>query len=126
MNFEYGFFDEMQKIAATMTISGLRVVAPGKMHQKMIQEEIARRSAQAAVSHPAAAATEIVGPSSPLATGAAAFKAGLSKGRTQMKEAVRKLQDKRPIYANPLVAAALGAGGLYLGSRLLRSRRDEE
>lgn len=56
----------------------------------------------------------------------AAYRAGLSTGRAQMKKAVRALNDKRPFYANPLAAAALGAGGFYLGSRLLRSRRDEE
>ena len=98
MSFEYGFFDELVKIAERSPVVMIGTKPPAK---------------------------EVVGPHSPLTTGAA-YRAGLSTGRTQMKKAVKVLKDKAPFYANPVVAAALGAGGVYLGSRLLRSRRDEE
>lgn len=111
MSFEYGFFDELEKIAEG---PALRVVGPGRI-ERAAQEAMKRIPLS----------KEVAGPHSPLTTGAA-YKAGLSTGRRQMKEAVKALKDKRPFYANPLAAAALGAGGLYLGSRLLRSRRDEE
>lgn len=98
MSFEYGFFDELEKIAERSPVVMIGTKPPTK---------------------------EIAGAYSPLTTGAA-YKAGLSTGRKQMKEAVKGLKAKAPFYANPVVAAALGAGGVYLGSRLLRSRRDEE
>ena len=112
MSFEHGFFDELEKIAEG---PALKVVGPGRIE----------RAAQEAMKRRIPLSKEVAGPHSPLTT-RAAYRAGLSTGRRQMKEAVKGLKAKAPFYTNPLAAAALGAGGLYLGSRLLRSRRDEE
>lgn len=101
MSFEYGFFDELEKIAE------------GPKAREIFGEAMKR----------VPLTTEVAGPYSPLTTGAA-YKAGLSRGRAQMKEAVRGLKDKRPFFAHPAAAAAAGAGGAILLSRLL-SRKDE-